>query len=518
MKIFFPPRRQGDAGNLALNPGHCMIIVGANGAGKTRFTAATAMSLGDKAYPVSALNALYRNLGSAADIPPQLGAILAPVAAATLAGGRASTLLEVYLAQLLHDEMLSLLSYKLAVADHRKASPEKTKLDTVIEIWQDVFPGNRVLVDSGDILFARGLDPAAYSSLRLSDGERAVLYYTAAVLYAPAESVIFVGSPEIFLHPTLMTSLWNRLELLRGDCSFCYTTHDTEFVSTRDNATLVWVRDCDAVAEEWDYDILPPGTGVSNELYMTLAGARKPVLFIEGNSERSIDAKLYPLIFPDFSVRSLGSCNKVIEATRTFNDLSAMHKLDSFGIVDRDRRDAQEVDYLRRKKIMVPEVAEIENLLIVEDVVREMAVATGHDPDHVFARVRKAVISMFKAEITAQALMHTRHRVKRTVEYRVDARFPNINKLEEHLEGLLDQINPRKFYEQFCREFHAYVNSNNYAAILRVYNQKSMLSGCNVAQMCGYNNKDQYIRGVLDRLKKSPALRAAMRRQFTLPE
>ena len=50
----------------------------------------------------------------------------------------------------------------------------------------------------------------------------------------------------------------------------------------------------------------------------------------------------------------------MIEATRTFNDLSAFHHLDSHGVVDRDRRDANEVGYLRQRKVFVPEVAEIE--------------------------------------------------------------------------------------------------------------------------------------------------------------
>ena len=219
-----------------------------------------------------------------------------------------------------------------------------------------------MLLANGNILFSRGLgNTQSYSSKRLSDGEKAVLFYAAAVLYAPADSVIFVDAPEIFLHPSITASLWNRLEACRPDCRFCYTTHDTEFASSRNGAPAVWVRDCDP--RPVDMGLRHPASRQRPhpELYMTLIGARKPVLFIEGDSERSIDAKLYPLIFPDYNVRSLGSCNKVIEATRTFNDLYAFHKMDSCGIVDRDRRDDAEVAYLRRKRIMVPDVAEIEN-------------------------------------------------------------------------------------------------------------------------------------------------------------
>lgn len=500
MEITLPPQSDGKSGRV-LDTGDCFVIIGANGAGKTRFTDALSSSLGDRAFRLSALEALY-DRRSEHEIPASLRKRLSPpVVAQADKGPVPPTMLELLLAQLMHDEMLNLIGYKLAIADGHTAELRRTRLDKVIALWQEVFPGNRVLIDSGKILFARGFDMAAYSAVRLSDGERAVMYYAGAVLYAPKGAVIFVDSPEMFLHPTLTTSLWNRLQALRADCVFCFTTHDPEFASSRNGAPVVWVRDCDPRGNSWDYDILPADTGISPDLYMTLVGARKPVLFIEGDSEHSIDAKLYPLIFPDFTVQSLGSCNKVIEATRTFNDLASFHKMDSFGIVDRDRRDDAEVDYLRRKRIMVPDVAEIENMLLLEDVVKAMAKAAGTNPLRVFDKVRKTILSLFRADIRQQALMHTRHRVKRTMEYRVDARCNDITTLENHLTALLKEIDPRRTYEKYCQEFHSYEQTGDYNAILRVFNQKSMLTSSNVAQMCGFKSKERYIEGIVRLLR-----------------
>lgn len=518
MMLTLPRRTDGmPSPEIDLSEHRCLVIVGANGAGKTRFTSAAADSLGPKALRLSALEALYQRRQVADEPVSSLFNRLSPaVIAQSGRNGSTPTMLDILLSQLMHDEMLNLIGYKLALADGRPAQLRDTRLDKVVAIWQDVFPGNRVLIDSGKILFSRGLDADGYSAVRLSDGERAVLFYAAAVLYAPKKSVVFVENPEMFLHPTLTTSLWNRLEALRSDCTFCYTTHDTEFVASRNGAPVIWVRDFSPRDVSWDYDILPADTGFSQELYMTLVGARKPVLFIEGDSERSIDAKLYPLIFPDFSVRSLGSCNKVIEATRTFSELAAYHKMESFGIVDRDRRDDAEVAYLRRKRIMVPDVAEVENILLLEDIVRVMAKVTGHDPDRVFFRVRKTLLSLFRADLKAQALQHTRHRVKRMVEYRVDARFENIHNLEEHLSGLLDELNPRQIYYDFCHEFEKYLSEGDYSAVLRVYNQKSILSSTNVAPMCGYKNKENYITGILDVLHgnspEAATVRSAVRK------
>lgn len=508
MDLTLPRRRDGQTPlTITLNPDSSLVIIGANGSGKTRFTDAVVRSLGDKAYRMSALDALYTTHSEINELPESFRRNIVPsiVAQVERANVPFSTL-ELLLLQLMNDEMVNLIAYKIARAAGENKDLKPTRLDRVIALWQEVFPGNKVLIDSGKILFSRSMDKGSYSAVRLSDGERAVLFYAAAVLYAPRNGVIFVDNPEMFLHPTLLTSLWNRLQAERADCSFCYTTHDTEFAASRNGAPAIWVRDCDTTNEAWDYDLMPPESKISPELYMTLAGARKPVLFIEGDSQRSIDAKLYPLIFPDYTVRSLGSCNKVIESTRTFNDLASFHKLDSFGIVDRDRRDDVEVRYLRAKRIMVPDVAEIENILLVENIVRTMAQVNGCDPDRVFTKVRKTILSLFRADMKQQALLHTRHRVKRTMEYRVDARVDSIDTLQQHLSDLLVEIDAAAIFEEFCSRFAQYEASGDYNSILRVFNQKSMLTSSNVAQLCGYKNKDAYIAGILNVLRHdSPA-------------
>ncbi|MDE6332174.1 MAG: DUF4435 domain-containing protein, partial [Muribaculaceae bacterium] len=275
------------------------------------------------------------------------------------------------------------------------------------------------------------------------------------------------------------------------------------------------VRDFDALSQKWDYVLLPPDSGLTDDMYQALIGARKPVMFIEGDGIHSIDSKLYPLIFKDYSVKSLGSCNKVIEATRTFNDLNAMHHNDAVGIVDRDRRDEHEVSYLRRKRIMVPDVAEIENILMLEEIVRTVARHCRRNPDKVFGKVRHSIMQQFKNDIHRQALQHTRHRVKQTVEYRIDGRFSNISQLEAHMDALKREINPRGLYDNFCKEFHRYISDNDYRSVLRVYNQKSMIPTSNVAGLCGLSGKDQYIATILDILRGNTAEAEEIRKAVT---
>ena len=351
----------------------------------------------------------------------------------------------------------------------------------------------------------------------LSNGEKTVLYYIGAVLYAMPGAVIFVDAPETFLHHSIMQALWNVIEEMRPDCTFIYNTHDIEFASSRIDNVCIWVRSYDAFNQAWDYEIVSNST-FPDGIYYDILGSRKPVLFVEGDDLHSIDSKLYPLIFTEYTVKPLGSCNKVIEVTRSFNDMQAFHHLDSHGIVDRDRRSDKEVEYLRDKKIFVPDVAEIENILMLEGVVRAVARHFHRDENRVFSKVKRAVINMFRSELKQQALLHVRHRVKRNVEMRIDRKFQNIGALEEHMYDLVNEINPRGIYDELCRQFHAYESNNDYAAILKVFNDKTMLNNSNVGALCGLGSKESYIKAVLTILKEdgrdAASIRAAVKECF----
>ena len=87
---------------------------------------------------------------------------------------------------------------------------------------------------------------------------------------------------------------------------------------------------------------------------------------------------------------------------------------------------------------------------------------------------------------------------------------------------LHDEIAPRKIYEKYCRQFRRYVEQNDYAGVLKVYNQKSMLPASNVAALCGLHNKDEYISAVIDLLRKpgeeSQIIRKAVKHCFGLDD
>ena len=495
-----------------------VTIIGANGSGKSRFTQQLIKECGNKAFLMSALRAIY-DADNATGLPLLEGSITDRFNAINAANPQVKNSARTEFDQLtyvmLTEEFHELMNYKTHLLMHENIEFPKTKLDKVVKRWQEVFPKNKVLRQNGKLRFATQGQDDVYSQLRLSDGEKAVLYYLGAVLYAMDDAVIFVDAPETFIHPSIMRTLWDVIEEMRPDCTFVYNTHDVDFASTRFDNKCVWVKSFNPEALEWDYEVLDTSRDLNETIYIDLLGARKPVLFVEGDDIHSIDAHLYPLIFPDYVIKPLGSCDKVIESVRTFASLEQMHHVDSRGIVDRDRRTDKEVEYLRNKRIMVPNVAEIENIFMLEKVVKTVAAYRHRNEDDVFNSVKRNVFNMFQRELKAQALQHVRHRVKHDMETRIDMRFRNISALEDHMIDLVNELDPRTQYEKLCREFHRYVTDGKYDMVLRVFNQKQMLSESQVAPLCGLKNRDDYIRTVLNMLKRdtpqAKTLREAIR-------
>lgn len=516
--INLPPKADGREAPV-LPESRQVTLVGAAGAGKSRFMEELVKLCGDRAFCVSALDGLFAER-SESTLPGSVDALYRDaLRSRSYMRPDAVTGLDRLAYMLLTDEFEHLLSLKEKMAQGSLPSSRPTRLDRLRELWERIFPSNRVVRTAGALMFATSAGDDLIGAARLSRGEQAVLYHIAAILYAPAEAVVFVEEPSLFVHPAIVNNLWNAIEKMRPDCRFIYDSVDVDFVNSRSANACIWVKSYDSARNAWDYEVLP-ASNLSDDLFIDLIGTRKPVLFIEGDAERSIDAKLYGLVFSDYTVRALGSCDKVIEATRAFSGLRPMHHLDSHGIVDRDRRTNEEVAYLRRKGILVPDVAEVENIFLLEPVVRVMARMRGRDPEKVAAKVRKAVFENFRRRLEEQALQHVRHRVKREAECKIDAKFTCITAMEMHLAHLVERLRPREQYDRLVAEFRTMVHSHDYAGVLRVFNHKPMLGDSGVDSLLGYRNRDAYVAGVLDALNGhdewSRSLASAVRACFEI--
>lgn len=189
-------------------------------------------------------------------------------------------------------------------------------------------------------------------------------------LLAPA-GVIVIDEPEIHLHESIQTLLWNVIEAERPDCTFVYITHDLEFAASRVSATKVALFDYVAPTKSgewgtWVWDIVSPSEELPEDIVLRILGSRRPTLFVEGR-KGGLDQKIYEAIYPDYYIIPIGGWDMVDRSVRAFRNHTQDHRLDVVGVIDRDDRDALEVNSLSVRGVYVLPVACVELLLVVSE-------------------------------------------------------------------------------------------------------------------------------------------------------
>ena len=287
------------------------------------------------------------------------------------------------------------------------------ELDEIATLWEAVFP-HRELVVSTDTIEAKAPASKAYPGAEMSDGERVAIYLAGQALCAPIHSVLIIDEPEIHIHRSLLEPLFDRLERLRTDCIFVYLTHDTHFAASRSDALKLWLKDWDG-GQKWSWEELSAESNLPEDLLLLLMGNRKPVLFVEGQPG-SLDARLFKAIYPNHLLVPRGSCDKVIEAAKAYQETPQLSHVAAAGIVDRDRRSEAEIQQLKERGVHVLEVAEIENLLVTEGVVRLLAEHQGLEPDVVVGEVKEKLFDFLAQELDTQVSGHVHAQLKEQME------------------------------------------------------------------------------------------------------
>lgn len=111
------------------------------------------------------------------------------------------------------------------IGQQHKSTPN-TVVDTLKRIWKNVFPQRDIDFDDAKVTATLNKSDGtktSYKGLEMSDGERVGLYLIAQCLCIPKNKTIIIDEPEIHLHRSIMNRLWTEIEKERQDCFFIYT-------------------------------------------------------------------------------------------------------------------------------------------------------------------------------------------------------------------------------------------------------------------------------------------------------
>lgn len=340
-------------------------------------------------------------------------------------------------------------------------------IDKLQRIWNSIFPQREIIIEDAKVItrFEKGGSVVSYKGKEMSDGERVALYLMAQCLCIPQNKTIIIDEPEIHLHRSIMNKLWSAIENERPDCFFIYITHDTQFAANHKNADKIWVKSYDG--ENWELDkINEQDNGLPEQLLLDIMGNRKKVLFVEGTAN-SYDTKLYSEIYRDYYVVPCGGCSSVINFTKAMKNNSQLHHIECYGIIDRDYRTDHEINSLKNNGIYTIDVAEVENLFLVEElllVVNEMMAYPNNDK---VESIKNKILEQYNNQIQRQICEAVVSELKFKLSS-IDISKRNEEDAKATLDNAYDQISYDAIKEEKENIFNS--ASNDYKDVLKVFN------------------------------------------------
>ena len=262
------------------------------------------------------------------------------------------------------------------VTEALETKKEEAPLKVLNELLKTANLPIEILIDNDEQIFAKKCGGDPYSIAELSDGERNAVLIAANVLTADSGAVIIIDEPERHLHRSIVSPLLSTLFQKRGDCVFVISTHDVFLPLDNKEAVTLLIRSCmwgEKSANGWDTDLLEPNADVSEDVKRAILGARRTVLFIEGN-DNSLDKQIYEILFPNVTIVPKGSSLEVERAVKGVRSTESLNWVTSYGLVDADDRTLDQLEELRGAGIYGLDCYSVESLYYHPQMVSRLAI------------------------------------------------------------------------------------------------------------------------------------------------
>jgi energy-coupling factor transporter ATP-binding protein EcfA2 len=482
------PRGRGlDALGLSLEAGRSVVIIGANGSGKTRLgvhlendlapvqriAAHKSLRLSDRVNLVS-LERADRILRFG-DEDGDIGAKYNNRWAGNPATHQLSDF-DALLQWLFAENNRTAVDYHQAAKKDLSAAVPTTKLGQLQDVWGALLPHRTLQLREAavEVLPISANGAPSYSGSQMSDGERAIFYFLGQCLVAPADSAIIIDEPEAHVNKVILGALWNAIERARPDCAFVYITHDIDFAATRGASTTYIVRAYDH-SGSWDIEELPKDTGLPERVVAELVGSRRPILFVEGE-RGSLDLTVYRHHYTDFTVVPIGSCEAVIHSVASYNGSAVLHHLIARGLVDADDRTPSDIVSLQEHDVYVLPVAEVENLLLLPGVFLALAEAlVCLAPNDTLAQLKVAVMKAVLEDLDLVSSRHAIRQLDRRLK-RIGVEARDRGTLQASFQNELSKVDAAAIFDAFKKNLQTSVQASDLEAVLKLYDNKGLLA------------------------------------------
>ncbi len=374
--------------------------------------------------------------------------------------------------------------------------PIKSLKEQAEQIWNNLLPKRRIDL-SGNEIHTKNNDNR-YHGKEMSDGERVILYMIVQALSIKSNSLLIIDEPELHIHKAILNKLWDELEKARQDCVFMYITHDLNFAVSRSVSDILWMKSYNG-KNKWDYEFLPLNdySDLPEGLLFEIIGTEKKIIFVEGTKD-SLDYLIYQEIYKkeDYHVIPCGGCSQVISYVKAKKGYSKFDHFEVYGIIDRDFRTENEIESLKENGIFTLGVAEVENLFIVPKLLYFVQERLGCDTA-VVNEVKNFIIQIFEGLTPKQVLTAFSREINHQLSILNFDDDIGTNKIKSEIDKKFSERNINMIFNE---KDDLYSNASDYKKILKIFNFKGLSN--KISSKFGLQ-KGEYRKMIINLLKRS---------------
>lgn len=350
-----------------------------------------------------------------------------------------------------------------------------------------------------------------FSIAQMSDGERAATLMAANVLTVEPGTFLLIDEPERHLQRSIIEPFLSALFAKRRDCAFVISTHEIALPMAKPEANVVILRSClwnGNQARAWDAEVLESGADLPEDLKRDVLGARRRILFVEGESN-SLDLPLYGSLFPELSVIPKGSCEEVIRAVKGLRSSYEHHHVEGIGLIDRDGRTQADVDELAEDNVFALDVCSVESLYYcldaIEAVACRQAESLGRDPQAMLEAAKQNALETIGADQDLRERMAAR-RSERLVYNRFKTHLPDWNEIKVAGEQLTISEPIENPYQGELNRLNDLAESEDLDGLIARYPLRESNVFKTIVTTLGCRNRADYERMVVARVRDDISL------------
>ena len=290
--------------------------------------------------------------------------------------------------------------------------------------------------------------------------------------------MLIIDEPELHVHRAILAKLWDELEAARSDCAFVFITHDLEFAGTR--AGKKYILNDYRPEPYWVIEEVPEESQFNEQIITLILGSRRPILFVEGDGN-SLDIAIYRCCYPDWTVIPRGSCADVIHSTVTMRNNASLSRVKCCGIVDADNYDQVDRDYLGKRGVAILPVSEIENIVLLPDVAREILQLEGYRDKEIDQSLNKLIDAVLKrvnslGEMEKLLVRYCRRRIDRELKNSDFQKAATVSELRSHVKSRTENLDVQAMADQITKQLQTSITERDLKGILAYYDDKGLLA------------------------------------------